>query len=111
MNRPSIFLLLLSFFGLLPRERSDEIAVFTPANTIATLAEVLLVKGQPHYPITPGGTFRSKISTARDVSSANHHLIFVQPGPYVILAGRQFGTETPVVTGWCRVTYPPKRRS
>lgn len=89
----------------LPRARSDEIGIFTPANKFATLAEALLVNGQWHNPLRPGGTFQSKISTARDVSSADHHRIFVQPGSYVILVGHQFGTETPVVSGWCRVTY------
>ena len=87
----------------LPRKYSDEIIIFTPTNEFVTLAD--LFHGRISPPMKAGGSFAAKASSARDLTSKDQQPIFVQPGSYLIMVGRQFGTEAPIVWGWCRVTY------
>jgi hypothetical protein len=55
--------------------------------------------------LKPGHIFKIDVARVRGYHDADPELVFVKPGAYTILVGRQFEADAPSVSAWCTVEY------
>lgn len=92
---------------LVPKGTNYEMLVFTPAREFIELVQPPPAEGFLYTSdqLKPGATLVVQVSKLYGLQGVDRKDVFVQPGHYIFMIGGRFDTETPIVNGWCRVSF------
>jgi hypothetical protein len=84
-----------------------ELSILAPAGRFYSVIDTPASEGMAYTSdqLKPGHVFKIDVARVRGYYDAGPELVFVKPGTYTIVVGRQFETDAPSVSAWCRVEY------